>query len=66
MVLKTLKGDGKDKGTDIAGFKPNKAMIDMAKGFTVKRGLSMLGNKFTKEQILAINKRLNKVKKKSS
>ena len=41
----------------------NKTMIDMLKGFTVKRGLMMLGGKFTKEQILEINAMLNKVKK---
>lgn len=67
MVLKALKGDGEKKkggGVDIAGFKPNKAMIEMAKGFTLKRIFSMVGGKFTKEQILSINKKLNRVKKK--
>ena len=37
-------------------------MIDMAKGFTLKRAMTMLG-KFTKEDILAVNKDLNKIKK---
>ena len=55
---------GKDEGISIAGFKPNKAMIEMAKGFTIKRVISMVGGKFTKEDILTINKKLNKIKKK--
>ena len=62
--------DGKKKkgGMEIAGFQLSPAMIKnvygMAKGFTVKRALSMMGGKFTKEQILEINDILNKVKKK--
>lgn len=51
-------------GFSIAGFKINKTMIDIAKGFALKRALSMLGGKFTKEQILVLNKKLNKIKKK--
>ncbi len=55
-------------GFDVAGFQINGEMIKnvygMAKGFTVKRVFSMLGGKFTKEQILEINAMLNKVKKK--
>ena len=61
------KENGKKKGAEVMGFKLsdiNKTMIDMMKGFTVKRGLMMLGGKFTKEQILEINAMLNKVKKK--
>ena len=61
------KEKGKKKGAEVMGFKLsdiNKTMIDMLKGFTVKRGLMMLGGKFTKEQILEINAMLNKVKKK--
>ena len=63
----TTKQKGKKKGAEVMGFKLsdiNKTMIDMLKGFTVKRGLMMLGGKFTKEQILEINAMLNKVKKK--
>ena len=58
------KGEKKEKGLSVAGFKPNKTMLDMAKGFALRRAFSMLGAKFTKEQILGINKKLNKVKKK--
>ena len=56
----------KGGGGVIGGFKFSPAMIKniyaMAKGFTIKRTCSMLGNTFTKEQILEINARLNKVK----
>ena len=41
----------------------NKSMIDMIKGFTVKRAFMMLGGRFTKEQILEVNAMLNKIKK---
>lgn len=71
MIKKALSDDSssdkKDKkksgGMSFAGFKLNKTIIEMAKGFTIKRAFSMLGNKFTKEDFLTINKRLNKVKK---
>lgn len=63
---KPEKSDGEESegGMSIAGFSINKTMIDLAKGFTVKRIFMMLGGKFTKEQILEINKKLNKIKKK--
>lgn len=51
-------------GFSVAGFKINKTMLDIAKGFALKRAFSMLGGKFTKEQILGLNKKLNKIKKK--
>ncbi len=56
----------KKKGSklNIMGFDLNKTMLDMGKGFTVKRILMMLGGKFTKEDILSINRSLNKIKKK--
>lgn len=73
MLKKALSGgddkldDKKKKGSgmSVAGFKISKTMVEMAKGFSLKRALSMLGGKFTKEQMLAINKKLNKIKKKS-
>lgn len=55
--------DKKDKGASVAGFKLNKTMLEMAKGFTVKRIISMVGGGLTKEQILDINAQLNKIKK---
>lgn len=69
MLLKALKSDTpkekgkKEKGLSVAGFKPNRTMLEMAKGFGLRRALSMMGGKFTKEQLLSINKKLNKIKK---
>lgn len=73
MLMKVLKNDGskdnkskdkkKSKGMSIMGMKPSKDMLALGYGFTVKRVISMLGGKFTKEQILKINAILNKVKK---
>ena len=40
-------------------------MLEMAKGFSLKRALSMIGGNVTKEEILKINKKLNKIKKKT-
>ncbi|MBP3581528.1 MAG: hypothetical protein J6J33_02115, partial [Clostridia bacterium] len=74
MMLKNTMGGGKDEngeekkggGGVIGGFKITPAMIKiiygMAKGFTIKRCFSMLGGGFTKEQILELNAKLNKVK----
>ncbi len=68
---KDVDEDGNEKksgGMEIMGFKLNPAMLKnvygMAKGFTIKRAFSMMGGKFTKEDILEINAILNKVKKK--
>ena len=61
---KKKDGEKKEKGMSVAGFKPNRTMLEMAKGFALRRAFSMLGAKFTKEQILGINKKLNKIKKK--
>ena len=73
LMLKNAMGGGKDEngkekkgGGAIVGFKITPAMLKnfygMAKGFTVKRACSMLGGALTKEQILEINTKLNKVK----
>lgn len=58
----------KQKGLSVMGYTVNavtvKTFLDMGKGFTVKRIFMMLGGgKFTKEQILSVNKSLNKIKK---
>ncbi|MBQ8149714.1 MAG: glycoside hydrolase family 2 protein, partial [Clostridia bacterium] len=64
---KAKKGDKKIKA---AGFeiKPDSAMMDMMGGFTVLRLLTMIGGmanvKFTKEELLDINKKLNRIRKK--
>ncbi len=60
------KGKEKKK-MEVAGFSFSMGMLKnvmgLAKGFTPKRAFSMMGGKFTKEQILEINAILNKVKK---
>ncbi len=66
-LMKDAGGDDK-KGAG-AGFEMNEAMLKMLGGFTVKRMLNMLGTagvdkKFTKEELLDINAKLNKIKKK--
>ncbi len=71
LKVKNALSSGKDGkkggGMEVAGFKISVGMLKnlygMAKGFTIKRVFSMLGGKFTKEQILEINAILNKVKK---
>ena len=63
MIKKTLGGSGSG-GMSMAGFKFNKSMVEIAKGFTIKRAFMMLGGRFTKEQILEVNAALNKIKKK--
>lgn len=61
---KEKEAKSKKKGSfSMAGFSINKDMMKLAYGFTVKRGISMMGGRFTKEQILKINAILNKVKK---
>ena len=74
LMKKVFSAGSKDgKKGDVMGFdlgkmKVNKSMIKslygMVKGFTIKRAFMMLGNKFTKEQILQVNAMLNKIKKK--
>lgn len=65
ILKKSLSASSDDKnGMSVAGVKINKTMIEMAKGFTLKRALMMLGGKVSKEDILKINDMLNKIKKK--
>lgn len=65
ILKKSLSASSGDKnGMSVAGVKINKTMIEMAKGFTLKRALMMLGGKVSKEDILRINDMLNKIKKK--
>lgn len=57
--------DKKQESGTVMGFKISKPMIELAKSFTIKRILMMLGTSaFTKEQILSVNASLNKIKKK--
>ena len=63
---KDENGEEKKGGGPLGGFKLTPAMLKniygMAKGFTIKRACSMLGGALSKEQILGINAKLNKVK----
>ena len=66
MMMKFMKSADKKGGA--AGFEVSADMMKMMNGFTVKRILSMLGTagvdvKLTKEDMLAINAKLNKIKK---
>ncbi|MBR7121947.1 MAG: DUF4982 domain-containing protein [Oscillospiraceae bacterium] len=78
-VLSTVKGKllfmgmfakmmgGKDGKMQAAGFEVNAEMMTMMNGFTVLRLFTLMGGmmdvKFTKEQLLDINAKLNKIKK---
>ena len=57
------EGEGKKK---VAGFEVSPSMMKMLGGFTVLRAMSMAGSAnitVTKEQLLALNEALNKIKK---
>ena len=70
MLLKkfkaTKKGDGEKKGGGLpGGMKPSKELLQMAGAFTPLRIANLIGAmeiKFTKEELLAFNARLNKIK----
>jgi len=73
MFAKMMGGKGKGKDKDGApkmeamGFELNADMMSMMNGFTVLRLFTLMGGmmdvKFTKEQLLDINAKLNKIKK---
>lgn len=60
---KAQKTKTKSKGLTVMGFTVNKTLFEMAKGFSIKRVFVMLGGSFKKEDILALNAALNKIKK---
>ncbi len=66
MAGKMLGGGGKDGKIKAAGFEVGPEMMSMMGGFTVLRLFTMMGGmmdvKFTKEQLLDINAKLNKIK----
>jgi len=70
-LAKKMLGGGKKGGkVKAAGFeiKPDSGMMQMMGGFTVLRLFTLMGGmanvKFTKEELLDINKKLNKIRKK--
>ncbi len=72
-LVKKMKSKKSEK-TEVAGFDAsnlkvsrkmiNKTTIGMLMGFSIKRVCMMAKGIFTKEELLAINKKLNKIKKK--
>ena len=70
MFAKMMGGKGKGKGEEpkmeAMGFELNADMMSMMNGFTVLRLFTLMGGmmdvKFTKEQLLEINAKLNKIK----
>lgn len=67
IMSKRGKGASSQEKGD-SSIKINKEIIEMASGFTVKRVFSMVGmlgiDPLTKEEMLEINRKLNKVRKK--
>ena len=62
------KKNGEEGGTiKAAGFEVNSDMMAMINGFAALRLFTLMGGmmdvKFTKEELLAINAKLNKIKK---
>ena len=66
LKLKKALSGGKDDKSKTAGFELTEDMMQMMGGFTVLRLTSLMGMmdlKFTKEELLAMNKQLNKIRK---
>ncbi len=68
-VAKRVLGGGKKGGkVKAAGFEVSGDMMSMMNGFTVLRLFTMMGGmaniKFTKEELLDMNKKLNRIRKK--
>ena len=71
MALKIKKAltSGKDGKKEAAGFEINEGMMQMMGGFTVLRMTSLMGAmdiKWTKEELLKMNKKLNRIRKPKS
>ena len=65
---KKSEGEGKGGGFNINFKAMSGSMMQMLGGFSILRASSMLGMvnvSFTKEQLLGINKKLNKINKKN-
>ena len=68
LMGKMMGGKGKkDKKVKAAGFEVTPELMSMMGGFTALRLFTLMGGmmdvKFTKEELLALNKKLNKIKK---
>ena len=65
-VIKNLSGKSKDGKAKAGGFEMSEGMMQMMGGFTVIRLTSLMGAAdihFTKEELLDLNAKLNKIKK---
>ena len=66
LMGKMLGGNKKGEKKKVAGFEVTPEMMSMMNGFTVLRLLTMAGGmmdaKFTKEDLLALNKKLSRIK----
>ena len=66
LMGKMLGGKKKDGKKKVAGFEVTPEMMTMMNGFTVLRLLTMAGGmmdaKFTKEDLLALNAKLSKIR----
>ena len=66
-VMKGMSGGKKGEKKQAAGFELNEDMMQMMGGFTLLRMTSMMGMmnvSFTKEELLKLNKKLNRIKAK--
>jgi len=68
LMGKLMGGKGKDGKMEAMGFEVGPEMMTMMNGFTVLRLFTLMGGmmdvKFTKEELLDLNAKLNKIKKK--
>ena len=66
-LVKKMMGGKKNGSIKAAGFEVGPEMMAMMGGFTVLRLFTLMGGmmdiKFTKEELLALNKKLNRIKK---
>ena len=67
-MMKSMKKDGSGK-SEAAGFEVNENMMQMLNGFSLLRAINMASGMMdmnvTKEQLLDLNAKLNKIKKKN-
>ena len=66
LVKKLMGEKGKDKKVKAGGFEVGPEMMSMMGGFTVLRLFTLMGGmmdvKFTKEELLALNKKLSRIR----
>ena len=66
MAKKIKKALSSNGGKVMGGFEINKGMMQMMGGFTVLRMTNLMGNmniSWTKEELLKMNKQLNRIRK---